>query len=59
MAVILTHDALLVLGGFALANKYYGLSIDASHLAVQQALLVYGDPAGSNPLHSKHRSAAS
>lgn len=55
MLMVAAHDALLVLGGFALANKYYGLSPGASHVAVNQALRVYGDPTQGNPFKSSQR----
>ena len=57
LLVIAAHDALLVWGGFALANKFYGVSLDASHLALHQSLHVYGDPISNNPLRSSQRSA--
>ncbi|DBB09662.1 TPA: hypothetical protein ACH3X3_001309 [Trebouxia sp. C0006] len=56
LLIILAHDGLLVWGGFALANKYYGIRLDASHVAVNQALQVYGDPTSGNPFHSSQRS---
>ena len=52
---VIAHDALLVLGGFALANKYYGLSPSAGHVAVNQALRVYGNPTQVNPFLSSQR----
>lgn len=55
MLIIIAHDALLIWGGFALANKYYGLSLDASHVAVNQALQVYADPTSGNPFQSSQR----
>jgi len=55
LLIIIAHDALLIWGGFALANKYYGLSMDASHVAVNQALQVYGDPTSGNPFNSAQR----
>ena len=56
LLIILAHDGLLVWGGFALANKYYGIRLDASHVAVNQALQVYGDPTSGNPFHNSQRS---
>ena len=55
LLIIVTHDGLLIWGGYALANKYYGLSLDASHVTVNQALQVYGDPTSGNPFHSNQR----
>lgn len=55
LLIIIAHDGLLIWGGYALANQYYGLSLDASHVAVNQALQVYGDPTSSNPFHSSQR----
>ena len=55
LLIVAAHDAVLLLGGFALANKYYGLSLDASHVAINQALRVYGDPTHTNPFHSSQR----
>ena len=55
LLIIIAHDGLLIWGGYALANQYYGLSLDASHVAVNQALQVYGDPTSGNPFHSNQR----
>ena len=55
LLIVATHDALLMLIGCTLASKYYGLSLDASHVAVNQALRVYGDPTRGDPIPSSQR----
>ena len=46
---IIAHDAMLILAGFALASKYFGLTMHGTHTAVNQALQVYANPTRSNP----------
>lgn len=55
LLIVAVHDALLVVVGCVLANKFYGLSPDASHVALNQALRVYGNPSRGNPIHSSQR----
>ena len=55
LLVVAVHDALLVLVGCVLANKFYGLSPGASHVALNQALRVYGNPTRGNPIQSSQR----
>ena len=55
LLIVAVHDALLVLVGCVLANKYYGLSPDASYVALNQALRVYGNPTRGNPIQSSQR----
>lgn len=55
LLIVAVHDALLVLVGCVLANKFYGLSPDASHVALNQALRVYGNPTRGNPIQSSQR----
>lgn len=55
LLLVAAHDALLVLGGFALANKYYGLSPSAGQVSVNQALSVWGNPTHANPFQRAQR----
>ena len=55
LLIVAVHDALLVLLGCVLANKFYGLAPDASHVALNQALRVYGNPTHGNPIQSTQR----
>ncbi len=52
LLLLILHDALLIWAGFRMANIYYGVSSGVSHVAVNQALEVFGDPARANPLHA-------
>lgn len=55
LLILAVHDALLVFAGCALANRYYGLSPDVSHVALNHALRVYSSPTHGNLLHSSQR----
>lgn len=55
LMIVAVHDILLVFVGYALANRYYGLSPDVSHVAFNQALRVYSNPTFGNPVHSAQR----
>lgn len=55
LMIVAVHDALFVMVGCVLANKFYGLSPDASHVALNQALRVYSNPTHGNPFRSFQR----
>ncbi|KAL3159984.1 hypothetical protein ABBQ38_010372 [Trebouxia sp. C0009 RCD-2024] len=56
LMIVAVHDTLLMFAGCALANRYYGLSPDVSHVALNQALRVYSNPTHGNPVYSAQRS---
>ncbi|KAL3159986.1 hypothetical protein ABBQ38_010374 [Trebouxia sp. C0009 RCD-2024] len=56
LLLVAVHDILLVFAGCVLANRYYNLSPDVSHVALNQALRVYSNPTFGNPVHSTQRS---